>query len=46
MQTPKKHTAEDIIIVAKGKCLNGDIVVTYFYKDQPDLKRIKIEGDN
>jgi len=37
---------DDIIVVARGKDVFGNVVLTYFYKDQPDLKRIKIKGDD
>lgn len=38
-----KERIEDMVIVARGKSLNGDTVITYFYKDQPELKRITIK---
>lgn len=36
----KKDRILDMVIVGRGKCLNGDNAITYFYKDQPDLRRI------
>ena len=38
-----KTKAEDIIILRKAKMINGKTAVLYVYRDQPDLKRIKIE---
>ena len=38
----KKDKIDDMIIVGRGKCLNGDTVISFFYKDQPDLRRITI----
>jgi len=35
-----EEDTKDIVIVGKGKALNGDTVYLYYYKDQPDLKRI------
>ena len=43
MRNPKTHAVEDIIIIKKAKMINGKIAVLYIYKNQPDLKRIKIE---
>ena len=40
-----KTKAEDIIILRKAKMINGKIAVLYVYRDQPDLKRIKIQED-
>ena len=37
---------EDIVIVARGKDVFGNKVLTYFYKGEPDLKRMKLEGDD
>ena len=36
---------EDIVIVARGKDAFGNIVLTYFYKGEPDLKRMKLEEE-
>lgn len=36
----------DIVIVARGRDLNGNIVITYFIKGESDLKRIKLQGDD
>ena len=37
---------EDIIIIRKCKDIFGNIVVLYIRRDQPDLKRLKIKGDD
>lgn len=37
---------EDIVIVARGKDIYGNVVITYYYKGESDLKRIKLEGDD
>ena len=37
---------EDIVIVARGKDAFGNVVLTYFYRGEPDLKRMKLEGDD
>lgn len=45
LRYPRKYSPEDIIIIKKSKMINGKIAVLYVNKDQPDLKRIKIEDD-
>ncbi len=37
---------DDIVIVRKGRDIFGNPVVLYFYKNQPDLKRIKLKNDS
>lgn len=37
---------DDIVIVRKGKDIFGNIVILYFHKKQPDLKRIKLKNDS
>ena len=39
---------EDIIVVARGRDVFGNKVITYFYKGEPELKRISIyiKGDD
>lgn len=41
-----KDNPEDIIIIRESKDIFGNIVVLYVRRDQPDLKRIKIKGDD
>ena len=36
---------EDIVVVARGKDIFGNKVLTYFYKGEPELKRMKLEEE-
>jgi len=37
-----KEKIDDMVIVGRGEALNGDKVVSFFYKNQADLRRIAI----
>ena len=39
-------TEREMVVVARGKDAFGNKVLTYFYKGEPDLKRIKLQGDD
>lgn len=40
-----KKDLDDIIIVGRGKALNGDECISYFIKGELDLKRIALKED-
>lgn len=37
--------AHNIVIIARGKNLKGEVVITYCKRNEPDLKRIILKKD-